>query len=216
MNETISQWLVWQLADSAFPSGGFAHSSGLEAAWREGLVNDGPSIAAFVRTSLRQCERGLVGFVRATWSDPENFIEADQACDLFINNHVANRASRSQGRAFLTSVSRIFPAASLSNLLATARRQQTPTHLAPVFGLACASIGLSEVQTIDLFLFILLRGCVSAAVRLGIIGPIEAQQIQSQITFDRELPNETAFQTAPLLDLLQATQDRLYSKLFQS
>ena len=26
------EWLVWQLVDSAFPAGGFAHSAGLEAA----------------------------------------------------------------------------------------------------------------------------------------------------------------------------------------
>ena len=29
----VDSWLVWQIADSGFPTGGFAHSGGLEAAW---------------------------------------------------------------------------------------------------------------------------------------------------------------------------------------
>jgi urease accessory protein len=33
-------WLLWQLADSAFPTGGFAHSGGLEAAWQHGEIRN--------------------------------------------------------------------------------------------------------------------------------------------------------------------------------
>src|SRR5438477_193073 len=50
--------LIWQLADSAFPTGGFAHSFGLEAAWHHGGV-DGRSLPAFVRDAVGQVCRGV-------------------------------------------------------------------------------------------------------------------------------------------------------------
>ena len=36
----MSDWLTWQIVDSAFPTGVFAHSWGLEAAWQQGEVDD--------------------------------------------------------------------------------------------------------------------------------------------------------------------------------
>ena len=74
------------------------------------------------------------------------------------------------------------------------------------------------------FLFIIVRGVSSAAVRLGLIGAYEAQEVQSVLAADIERtvqrcgalgPAEIA-QTAPLIDLCQSTHDRLYSRLFQS
>src|SRR5438270_9320121 len=36
---SVSDWVIWQLVDSAFPGGGFAHSAGLEAALQLGEIN---------------------------------------------------------------------------------------------------------------------------------------------------------------------------------
>jgi urease accessory protein len=68
------------------------------------------------------------------------------------------------------------------------------------------------------------RGVLSAAVRLGIAGSFEAQRMQSECGpwLDRianrcsALSTDDLAQTAPVLDLLQAGHDRLYSRLFQS
>ena len=52
-----SPFLLLQLADSAFPTGGFAHSGGLEAAYQLGEI-DGPEGLAKRLEPVRGC-RGL-------------------------------------------------------------------------------------------------------------------------------------------------------------
>jgi urease accessory protein len=75
-----------------------------------------------------------------------------------------------------------------------------------------------------MFFFNHLRGVLAAAVRLNIVGPIEAQHLQHRLAPKTEailrkceaLSLDDLAQTAPLLDLWQGAQDRLYSRLFQS
>ena len=55
-----NQWLLWQLADSAFPTGGFAHSGGLEAAWQNGEVSNRGDVPLQERQN-RVINRGFGG-----------------------------------------------------------------------------------------------------------------------------------------------------------
>jgi urease accessory protein len=75
-----------------------------------------------------------------------------------------------------------------------------------------------------LFLYNTSRGVLAAAVRLGIAGSYAAQRIQAgcgpvmDVVLERcgALDEEALAQTAPVIDLFQASHDRLYSRLFQS
>ena len=212
---TNSVFLLWQLADSAFPTGGFGHSGGLEAAWQHGEVTRA-NLPDFLEASLRQCARAALPFVAAAHNEAARLPELDQLCDAFITNHVANRASRLQGRAFWTAATRAF--------LPELAEPSELCHLAPVFGVLTQRLGLATESSSRLFLFLHLRGLVSSAVRLGIVGPLEAQSMQHQLgplaeSVATQVANFTLddlAQTAPLLDLWQGAQDRLYSRLFQS
>ncbi|MDB5296990.1 MAG: putative urease accessory protein UreF, partial [Phycisphaerales bacterium] len=48
-----ADWLLWQLVDSAFPTGGFAHSGGVEAAWQHGRLRDGDGLFAVADAAVR-------------------------------------------------------------------------------------------------------------------------------------------------------------------
>ncbi|HVR36421.1 MAG TPA: urease accessory UreF family protein [Methylomirabilota bacterium] len=210
-------WLIWQLADSAFPTGGFAHSAGLEAAWQHGEVPGSTALIHWLEISLRQLELGALPFVNAAHQDPERLADIDGLCDAFNTSHVANRSSRLQGRAFLTAAQRVFK---------NQPRADPPrfAHLPVVFGVVTQSLGIDLSVAVRLFVFLHLRGVVAAAVRLNIIGPLEAQAIQFRLSSLAEsmsvrgarLTLDDLAQTAPLHELWQGAQDRLYSRLFQS
>lgn len=220
-----SNWLLWQIADSAFPTGGFAHSSGLEAAWQSGEVSGAETLRQFVYDAIAQAGRGALPLVTAAHQAPSRGVDLgalDALADAFLTNAVANRASRAQGRAYVSTCARIWPSPALKALESRARVLRG--HYAPLAGAAGCALGLPLDMTQRLFLFQTSRGLVAAAVRLGVVGSYEAQRVQ----FDcgpildailercRDFDDRHLAQTAPVIDILQSSHDRLYSRLFQS
>jgi len=218
----MTEWYIWQLTDSAFPSGGFAHSAGLEAAWQSGEVATEASLRQFLRDSLWQAGRSALPLVTAAHRAPDRLDELDALCDAFLTNAVANRASRVQGRAFLSACARIWPSDEFRSLEARARPLRG--HHAPLAGAAFRALDVPLPLTQQMMLFVTCRGVLAAAVRLGIVGPYRAQRLQYECGGDldlvlercRAMDEQQLAQTAPLLDLLQSAHDRLYSRLFQS
>lgn len=222
-NRTLD-WLLWQLADSAFPTGGFAHSGGLESAWQHGEIRTRADLLQFSRAALAQCSRASLPFAATAFDRSAAFPKIDRQYDAFTSNHVANRASRLQGRAFLNSARSAFDNLELESLHQEVQSEALPGHFAPVCGAIYRSLDLPRAAALRLFLFTQLRGWTSSAVRLGIIGPLEAQKTQASLSECSEellssaadLSLESAVQTAPILEILHASHDRLYSRLFQS
>jgi urease accessory protein len=214
--------LTWQLVDSAFPTGLFAHSWGLESAWQHGEVDGAPALRDFVDAAILQTGYSVLPLANAAFRSPEELEALDELAEAFLTNPVANRASRIQGRTFVATAARVWPSASLPAL--QARADSTCAHVAPISGAAFRVIGLPLATVQKILLFGTARGVLSAAVRLGITGSFEAQRIQSacepwlDTVAERcaEVTVAELAQTAPIIDLLQSKHDRLYSRLFQS
>ena len=170
-------FLVWQLIDSGFPSGGFAHSGGLEASVQHGHVADSDDVRDFARQSLAQAGRSALPLVTAAHGAARRTLRSSIDCaDVFLSNPVANRASRAQGRALLTSVVAIVSArAAGGDRGARPRASSSPRTTRRMFGAVLNALDVSLADTQRAFLFMALRGVTSAAVRLGLIGGYEAQ-----------------------------------------
>jgi urease accessory protein len=203
----MSDWLTWQIVDSAFPTGTFAHSWGLEAAWQQGDVDDLPALRAFLDATIRQTARGAIPLVNATYRAPERLALLDALADAFLINAVANSASRVQGRTLLATIARIWPSAAIADLQGRCAGDRSTDardagqsdrthghengsggrsvdgggrvlfHVAPITGAAFRAIGVPLETVQRAVLFAAARGVTSAAVRLGIAGSYEAQRL---------------------------------------
>jgi urease accessory protein len=171
---------------------------------------------------VHQAGHAALPLVNAAFDDPRELEALDEIADAFLVNTVANRASRIQGRTLAATAARVWPLPALEIL--EARALATAAHVAPVSGAVFRTIGLARPSAQRVVLFGAARGVLSAAVRLGIVGSFEAQELHATCTPWLEkvavecthLSVADLAQTAPLIDIFQAGHDRLYSRLFQS
>lgn len=213
-------WLLLQLADGSFPSGGFAHSSGLEASMQLGGLD---AIDDFLDDALVSAARSALPFVRAACAEPARIAELDDAFDATVPLAVPNRASRALGRSLASAIGRVWDAPEVAAVAAHAR-ERGPAHHAPTFGALFGALGVAPRDAMAAYLHGAARGVLSAAVRLGLVGPLEAQSLHaSRAEAMTRLLGEAAHEgvrdvavTAPLTELWGALHDRLDERLFQS
>ena len=217
-------WLFMQLSDSAFPTGGFAHSGGFEAALQAGEIQGSAGLEVFLKEGLWQTGHGVLPLASEAFEGTKSLAQLDEFCDAFLSSSVANRASRIQGRTFLATCMRSLANEKLVLLNGVTKLENFHQHFAPIFGASMKALGLSLSDMQELLLYMVLRSILSAAIRLGVVGPYQAQQIQLGFAQNldavlqecAELRSKDLAQTAPLLEIFQSLHDRLYSKLFQS
>ncbi len=222
--DSLSSWTLWQLIDSAFPVGSFAHSGGLEAAVQLGEITGADDVLRFVRASIQQAASLQAPFVIRSVNAANDWIGLDRLFDAMLRNGVGNKASRQQGQALIATAGEVWPSDVILRARTGLKAGTWFGHLPIAFGLTAGVVGISEKEAADAFLFCQMRGILSAAVRLGVAGSREAQRLQAKLADDRPewiriamaTDIENATQTAPLIELLQAQQDRLYSRLFVS
>jgi len=228
ISNNFCRWNLWQMLDSVLPTGGFAHSYGLEAAIQAQIVPNPEALEAFAVNTLENTGSLLLPFVYRANRFPniEDWIKIDQILHATLTNGVARKASISQGSALLRVASTVFvEIPDLKQMREYARKPgMVHVHHASVFGIICGLLGFDSFTTQQAYLFMTLRDLLSAATRLNLIGPLESASIQHRIfkVADRILKRhmnhsiEEAMQTAPLLDTAQGCHEYLFSRLFRS
>lgn len=172
-----------RFADSAFPSGGFAFSSGLEGAHRDGLVRDEADVGAFTAEQLEsrwhRCDRVLL---RQAWSaaDPA---EVDALAEAVATMSVLREASRRAGAATLATFAAVLvPNDGVVGYRAAVLAGAAPGHLPVAQALCLRAAGLTVETAETVAAWQVVSGITGAAVRLGIIGHLGAQRVTTSLS----------------------------------
>jgi urease accessory protein len=226
---TLSLLSGLRYVDSFFPSGGYAYSSGLEAAVQAGAVKDSADLLRYVEDLLRggmsrrealaariANEAGLAG-------DLEKAREIDLELESMKTGRETRLASRQMGRQVIKIAAEQAEAkAIVKNYFAVVEAGETPGHFAVSLGVTLGASGWKSEETVAAFLYQTVVGFVSAAMRLLPIG-----QRQGQRVLDGWLPliGQISRQTrtgaelsswSPVQDIYAMRHGRLEWRLFRS
>jgi urease accessory protein len=211
-----------QLGDSAFPSGAFTQSYGLETLVVEGVVSTAADVEAILAAHLDQrlarsdLPALLTAHEAAGDGDAELVLAIDAALTAVKMTREERQASARMGTRLLVEAQRLAP----HPILAACR----PSNAAVAFALAGRAMGLSTNEAALTYAYGFASALVSASMRLLRIGHGEAQAvlrrshplIERAVADAEMVPWDALCPFAPGLDAASARHERLPARLFAS
>lgn len=173
-----------QFADSFFPGGGVGLSWGLEQLRADRELAEAGEVAVFVEGQMTQRWSAFdAPALSAAWhanGDLARLQEIDALLEAMTLAQELREGSRRAGGAML-SVHAKLGGASAQAFRAGVLAGDTPGHLAVVQGLVWHAAGVPEPACRAMSAHLLATGLVSAALRLGVIGHLQAQAALNQV-----------------------------------
>lgn len=217
-----------RFVDSFFPAGGFAYSSGLEAAVQGGAVKDSEGLSRYVEelftTGLGTREAVAVATAwQGARGEGKKAWEADRELDAMMMGTESRHASRQMGRQVLRgAVADEDVSDELREYLQSVEAGHAPGHLAVAVGLALGAAGWTREQAVTAFLYQQAVGFVSASLKLLPVGQREGQRLLAAWApmlsnlSRRAAAGDIMTAWTPVHDIYAMRHARLESRLFRS
>jgi urease accessory protein len=218
-----------RFVDTFFPSGGYAYSSGLEAAVQGGAVKNSDQFARYVEDFLqggmsrREALATKIANAAGSTGRASGALEIDRRLDATKLSRESRMASRQMGRQVIrVAAHQIKAKPVLSEYHDEVESDRAPGHLAVTFGLTLGACGWSSEETAAAFLYQTAVGFVSAAMRLSPIGQHEAQRILGEWLpvierISREVDSDAGMSSwSPIQDIYSMRHGSLEWRLFRS
>jgi len=218
-----------RFTDAFFPSGGYAFSSGLEAAVQGGAVKDSDQLARYVEDLFRggMSRRDALAAKLANRAGSAGALDAAIRVDRELDFSKLGRESRLASRQMGRQVIKVAADQFRGKVVLTRYREameagRTPGHLAVSFGLTLGACGWNQEETAAAFLYQTAVGFVSAAMRLCSIGQREGQRVLGEWLplidrISREVGADVPMSSwSPLQDIYAMRHGRLEWRLFRS
>lgn len=216
--------------DAFFPGGGYAHSFGLEAAVREGVIPSGEALEAYMAAWLSEAVAPADGVAcsaahrAAGEGNMDRAMEADRQLDAMKICRETRAASRQMGRQVVKTAAERLGDPLTSEFHRRIENGSAPGHHPIAMGWVLGTCGWTESSAAAAFMYQTAVGAVSAAMRLCPIGQAEGQRILHGLhpligrlagSVRGRGPDEmTAW--APLHEIRSMRQHRLEVRLFRS
>ena len=215
--------------DSFFPTGGYAYSSGLEAAVQAKAVRSGEDLALYVEDMFQQgvARREAVAVAVAhnalLANDLQSALSIDHELHAMKLGRESRLASLQMGRQVMkVAVQGLGAHAVLQGFSTAIEIERTPGHFPVALSLVLADAGWSKTETIAAFCYQTAVGFVSAGLKLLPMGQHEGQRLLERwmpvLDQCTRLAAATQRMTAwsPLQDIYAMRHSRLESRLFRS
>lgn len=173
---------AFQLADSGFPSGGFAYSWGMERAAEEGRVTRA-GFADWIASEMLGRWALFDRVVLARAHAAPDLIACDRETDTLFWAEPLRLRSAEAGQALLAAAVRLDDGVAMVLRDAVAEGRAAG-HLPVVQGGVFRSMGLDLPMALSTSAHQAVQGLASAGVRLGLVGAFEVQRIMTRLRND--------------------------------
>jgi urease accessory protein len=218
-----------RFVDSFFPSGGYAFSSGLEAATQGGTVKDAEDFRRYVvdlfRNGIARCDAVAVGGAHRALvtGDLALALRVDAELDAMKIARESRLAGRQMGRQVIRIAAGQFEDdAMIGAFLQEVEAGRTPGHAATCLGLTLAACGWPREHAVAAYLYQTAVGLVSAAMKLLPIGQAEGQRLLARwapliVQWAAESGHASGLSSwTPVQDIYAMRHGVLESRMFRS
>lgn len=217
---------VLQVSDTAFPTGAFSHSMGLEAfveAGELGSAEDLRRLGGLYLDSLATSD--CVALRAAYGARLEELLRVDRLLSATKPTRELRAASASTGKRFLFSVSAIgVEEAVIDEFVASVQVGESPGNLAVGYGVAASALGLGREEILLAYLYSSTASLVAAGQKLIPLGGSAAQRVLFELgeeivrTTGRSvsMDPEEMYAFSPTIDVRSMLHERQRTRLYIS
>lgn len=166
-----------QIHDTAFPTGSFGHSFGMETFIQDGALTTSDELLEFCAMYLRHSLGSLDGIIvkeayrLAKTRDVAALIRLEELCQGVKLSSESRAGSAMLGRQFLNAVRPLSDDGLLAIWQEKMRRQEIAGHYPLVYGIYTAALNTDPVLAVETFLYSSVAALVQNAVRAIPLGP---------------------------------------------
>ena len=228
LSPTAQKLAMMQLSDSFYPTGSFTLSHGLETLVQGGKVESMGQLQIFLQLLLTKKvgTTDVVALIHSHRGSSQNDIAAIYEADrrLYLQTAIAKQreTQRQSGRALLMVAGNTWDSDILNTLKQETAKDNIHCLHPVIFGAVSAIVGITEQNAVLAFLHSLVTSIISAAIRLGIVGHLQGQQVLfnlasniESVWLEASTMNLNQMRSGtPAIDLAQMQHPQLSQRLF--